>query len=252
MSHNRMREDRISSARRGRVHCDSSRTVLSLCFSMRLCGPDRNKRMSSASSAVPGEPEPAWDIARLFPLQGHWSEGCYLSFTESLNELVELVDGRVEVLEMPTKSHQKVVHYLLNLLLAFLQAGRLGDAISSPYRVRLRGQTFREPDIAAYLTQHLDRFGERYGEGADLVLEVVSDDPASRTRDYEDKRRDYAQAGIPEYWIVDPAEQHIVVLQLEGDDYVQLGDFGMQDEAESKILPGFRVAVAPVVLASHA
>ncbi|MCH5376181.1 MAG: hypothetical protein JJ992_19600 [Planctomycetes bacterium] len=36
---------------------------------------------------------------RLFPPQGHWSEGSYLSFTESLDQLVELVDGRVEVLE---------------------------------------------------------------------------------------------------------------------------------------------------------
>jgi Uma2 family endonuclease len=207
--------------------------------------------MSSSSPGLAGKPEPAWDIARLFPPQGHWSEGSYLSFTESLNQLVELVDGRVEVLEMPTKSHQKIVHYLLNLLLTFLSTGRLGDAVSAPYRVRLRGETFREPDIIVYLAEHLSRFGERYGEQADVVMEVVSGDAASRTRDYEDKRRDYAQAGIPEYWIVDPTEQRILVLGLAGDKYKVSGEFAVGDEAESNVLKNFRVNVARVLHAGE-
>lgn len=208
--------------------------------------------MSSASPLLPEKPEPAWDIARLFPPQGHWTEGSYLSFTESLNQLVELVDGRVEVLEMPTKSHQKVVHYLLQLLLAFLKARRLGDALSAPYRVRLRGENYREPDIVVYLAEHLSRFGERYGEGADVVMEVVSGDAASRARDYEDKRRDYAAAGIPEYWIVDPAQRRIVVLSLEGAAYTAYGEFGVGEEAESKVLAGLRINVARVFEAGEA
>jgi len=93
--------------------------------------------MSSASSAAPDKPEPAWDIARLFPPQGYWSDGSYLSFTESLNQLVEVVDGRVEVLESPTKSHQEIVQCLLNLLFAYLTTRKLGDAVCAPYRVRL-------------------------------------------------------------------------------------------------------------------
>ena len=207
--------------------------------------------MSPISPAMPGKTEPAWDIARLFPPQGCWSEGSYLSFTETLNQLVELVEGRVEVLEMPTKSHQKIVQHLLSLLLTFLTTRRLGDAISAPYRVRMRDQTFREPDIVVYLTEHLGRFGERYGEGADLVMEVVSDDAAGRTRDYEDKRRDYAKAGIPEYWIVDPAERRILVLRLEGDQYATSGEFAMGEEAVSDVLDEFRVQVADVFQAGE-
>jgi Uma2 family endonuclease len=205
--------------------------------------------MSSLPTSLPGKPEPAWDIARLFPPQGHWSEGSYLSFTESLNQLVELVDGRVEVLETPTKSHQKIVHYLLNLFLTFLTTNRAGDAVGAPYRVRLRGETYREPDITVYLTEHLDRFGERHGEGADLVVEVVSDDPAGRTRDYEDKRHDYARAHVSEYWIVDPAKRWITVLVLEADEYAVSGEFTPGDEAESKILDGFRADVSGVLQA---
>lgn len=202
--------------------------------------------------ALPGQPEPAWDIARMFPPQGHWSEGSYLSFTESLNQLVELVDGRVEVLEIPTKSHQKIVQYLLQLLLEFLLPHRLGDAISAPYRIRLRDQSYREPDLVVYLSEHLNRFGERYDEGADLVMDVVSGDTVSRTRDYEDKRRDYAKAGIPEYWIIDPAERRVLVLQLAGDAYSVFGEYTVGEEACSQRLKGFRVDISRLFDAGEA
>ena len=45
-----------------------------------------------------------------------------------------------------------------------------------------------------------------------LTVEVVS--PESAKRDYRYKRSEYAAAGIPEYWIIDPGEQKITVLQL--------------------------------------
>jgi Uma2 family endonuclease len=164
---------------------------------------------------------------------------------------MELVDGRVEVPEMPTKSHQKIVQFLLQLLLTFLAARRLGDAVSAPYRVRVRDRTYREPDIVVYLAEHLSRFGERYGEGADLVVEVVSEDAASRARDYEDKRRDYAEAKIPEYWIVDPFDRRILVLCLQGQRYDVFGEFAAGDQAQSRILSGFCVDVDHVVQAGE-
>ena len=191
--------------------------------------------------------EPAWEIATLFPPQGAWTEGAFLSFTESLGQLVELVDGSIEVPAMPTKTHQQVVHALLTMLLAFLRSARAGDAVAAPYRMRLREGTFREPDIVVYSAAHLERFGERYGEPADLVVEVVSDDDASRARDYEDKRRDYAAAGIPEYWIVDPAQGRVVVLALAGGDYETAGDHGVNDVAVSRLFRGFEVAVGPLL-----
>lgn len=205
--------------------------------------------MASVIPPVPNQPEPAWEIARLFPPQGQWSETRYLSFTEDLNQLVELVAGRVEVLEMPTKSHQKVVQHLLNLFVTFLTSRGLGDAISAPYRVRLMDGNFREPDVVVYRTEHLDRFGERYGDGADLVVEVVSEDDASRSRDYIDKRREYAASGIPEYWIVDPFEKCVRVLHLDGDTYAVAEEFGIGDEAKSVILPDLSVSVTDIFAA---
>jgi Uma2 family endonuclease len=199
--------------------------------------------------ASPGLPQPAWAIATLFPPQGEWTDAAYLSFTEPLGQLVELVDGSIEVPAMPTKTHQQIVHALLAMLLAFLRAGKAGDAVAAPYRMRLRAGTFREPDICVYTAAHLDRFGERYGEPADLVIEVVSDDPASRVRDYEDKRRDYATARIPEYWIVDPAAGRLIVLALAGEGYAAAGEYGIDDVASSPLLPGFTVEVGPLLRA---
>jgi Uma2 family endonuclease len=196
----------------------------------------------------PASPEPAWEIATLFPPQGEWSEAAYLSFTESLGQFVELVDGSIEVPAMPTKTHQQIVHAMLAMLLGFLRASHAGDAVAAPYRMRLREGTFREPDVAVYTTEHLDRFGERYGEPADIVIEVVSDDAASRVRDYEDKRRDYATAGVPEYWIVDPSAGRVLVLALSENGYAVAADCGLTDDVSSRVLPGFTVAVAAVLL----
>jgi Uma2 family endonuclease len=53
----------------------------------------------------------------------------------------------------------------------------------------------------------------KYADGADLVIEVLSKD---RDRDLQMKRLEYAQAGIPEYWIGDPRDQRITVLRLAG------------------------------------
>jgi Uma2 family endonuclease len=82
-----------------------------------------------------------------------------------------------------------------------------------------------------------------YWDGADLVMEVVSpDDPA---RDLETKRREYAQAGIPEYWLVNPLDETIMVLTLleNASVYEVHGVFDRSSVAESVLLPGFTVDV---------
>jgi hypothetical protein len=89
----------------------------------------------AADRATPHEP--AWEIARLFPAQGAWTEEAYLSFTESMNQFCELVDGRVQVPDTPTKTHRQIVRALLALFLAYLRPQRRGDAIAAPYRVRV-------------------------------------------------------------------------------------------------------------------
>jgi Uma2 family endonuclease len=96
------------------------------------------------------------------------------------------------------------------------------------------------------MTDHLDRFGERYGEPPDMVVEVVSDDEASRVRDYEDTHHDYAAAGLPEYWIVDPGRRRVIAHVLGTAGYAVAGEDGPADVAPSGICPGFSVPVGPL------
>lgn len=182
---------------------------------------------------------PTWEIAHLFPEQGEWSEEEY--FNLDTNHLIEYVDGCLEFLPIPTKTHQLLVQFLVRLLQDFVQPRSLGTVVSAPYRVRLREGLFREPDILLAFPGR--RLQEAESDGADLVVEVVSPDPKSRKRDLKEKRTEYAAAAIPEYWIVDPEQQTITVLVLDGDEYRIHGEFKPGQTATSILLDGFAVDV---------
>lgn len=183
---------------------------------------------------------PTWAIALLYPRQGDWSVEEYLALPT--NRLVEYTDGRLEFLPMPTTLHQCILMFLLKTLDAF--AAKLGLVLPAGVVVQVSPGKYREPDVVFMLNEHRDRVGKRYWEGADLVMEVVSDDPDSRRRDLIEKRREYARAGIPEYWIVDAKKKQITVLRLEGKKYAVHGTFKAGKTARSHLLPGFTVDVA--------
>jgi Uma2 family endonuclease len=199
-------------------------------------------------ASIPGPivGQPAWELALLYPLQGEWGDYEYLAFTAATNRLIELADGRIEILPMPTSSHQRILLYLYTQLQAFILPSQLGEALCAPLRVKIQDGKFREPDVVFMLEQHRARMGEDFWEGADLVMEVVSPDPESRKRDLQQKPLDYAAAGIPEYWIIDPEEKRITVLVLNGDRYQKLGEFGEGETASSALLSGFAVDVSEV------
>lgn len=183
----------------------------------------------------------------LFPAQGQWTEADYLALNGE-NWIVELSEGCVEFLPMPTISHQDIVCYLFTMLNAFVMAGKLGSVYFAPMPVRLWAGKFREPDVMFFTPGRIaDR--DKQPEGVDLAMEVVSDDKESRKRDLETKRIEYAAAKIPEYWIIDPKLHQITVLRLEGETYGVHGTFGARTNASSALLPGFEVNVDAVFAA---
>ena len=188
--------------------------------------------------------EPAWDVARLFPDQGSWSEDDYLAL--DTNRLVEFSDGCVEFLPMPTLSHQLMALFLYRALQSFVSARALGTVLVAAYKVKLWEGKYREPDLIFVSTEHESRLGEQFSQGADLVIEVVSNE--GRQRDLEIKRQEYARAGIAEYWIVDPQVQQITVLALEGSAYVVHGSYSRGVDAESRLLTRFKVNVTDVLI----
>jgi Uma2 family endonuclease len=176
-------------------------------------------------------------------LQGLWTVEQYLRLTDGSNRLVEFTDGALEVLPMPTERHQAISQFLLLALLQFLQP-RGGRVFYAPLRVQIRKEKFREPDLLVMLNAADPRRQDAFWLGADLVMEIVS--PDNPERDKVVKRVDYAEALIPEYWIVDPEEETITVLRLEGEGYVEHGVFRRGEEATSRLLSGFYVAASEV------
>jgi Uma2 family endonuclease len=192
------------------------------------------------TQAYPPGVEPAWEIALLFPPQGGWSVDDYFTLTERTNKLVEFTAGRIEVLEMPTIEHQLIVLYLMDALRA-VEQGKRGIALMAPHPTLLGSNRIREPDIVFKLRKNKPRPDERYFQGADLVMEVVSPDKSSHQRDYCQKRSDYAEADVSEYWIVDPQAKRVTVLALENGKYVEHSVAESGKFAESRLLDGFRI-----------
>ena len=190
--------------------------------------------------------EPAWRIALLFPTQGNWTEADYLAL--DAGRLVEFERGCVEVLDMPSKEHQRIVQYVYRMLFAFVEARMLGEVFVAPLPVRLWEQKFREPDVVFVARGRADYQG--YPEGADLLVEVVSDDAASRRRDLATKRDEYSKAGVLEYWMIDPRERQVAVGSLR-DGIYEVQEFGDGGGVRSIRLPGFELSVTAILNAAN-
>ncbi len=194
-------------------------------------------------AAVQPLSEYAQTVLDLMPGQGQLSDEDYLRLTDSTSRLIEFTDGNLETLPWPTDVHQSIVGSLFVLLKAFV-VPLGGKAHFSPIRLRIRPGKYREPDVILVKNAKDRRRGNRFWIGADLALEVVS--PDKPLRDLVDKRIDYAEANIPEYWIVNPQTETITVLRLEGTSYVEHGVFVRGQQATSVILAGFAVDVGDV------
>jgi Uma2 family endonuclease len=193
----------------------------------------------------------ALDLAEMLPAPGSWSAEDYLWLSGRTKQLVELADGWLEVVPMPTERHQRILLALYRVLHAYLDPLG-GIVLVAPLRLRLADRRFREPDLLLLRDASDRRRGERFWTGADLVVEVLSpDDP---DRDLVVKRAEYAAAGIGEYWIVDPEQDTVTVLGRggrgsvvvpepepaatdESDGYVELGRYERGDRVTSRALP---------------
>ena len=188
-------------------------------------------------------------LCEVLPPQGAWSDDAYLWLTDHSNRLIEFTDGYVQELPMPTFTHQAVLAFLYDLFRAYLKP-RGGVVMFAALRVRIRAGNFREPDLLLLRDRADTRCQDRYWLGADLVAEVIS--PDNPDRDLVEKRADYAEAGIPEYWIVDPRDETIRVLTLQGAAYVEHGEYVRGNTATSPLLAGFAAEVSAVFDAAAA
>lgn len=176
------------------------------------------------------------------PQQGDWTYEAYAALTED-GECYEIVQGVLIMSPSPQFNHQRFMMRLSGYLCKQIIEQQLGEVVASPFDVVLSPQNVFQPDLLVVLNEHLNRIQERCLMGApDLVVEVIS--PSSKLYDRVSKHMAYEQAGIPEYWLVDPRAQQIELFVLEGEKYRSLGIFKGEQTLPSRIVPEMTTPVA--------
>ena len=167
---------------------------------------------------------------------------------------VEFVAGTLVFHPMPTFVHERLIKEFRRLLEAAFEPSGRGEVFPAGLLCRVF-HDHPEEDDRDRLPDHVvvvpDCPRPDYPLAEDILMlaEVVSDDRRSVTRDHVEKRAEYAAAGIPEYWIVDPTDRDdpfILVLALPpgADEYAEHGTFRPGDVADSPNHPGLRCDVA--------
>lgn len=133
--------------------------------------------------------------ARRLPM----TEEEFLQIPESLDH-IELIDGEVHMAPAPTFDHQNVLLRLVRLVDAWARANPPAVAAFSPLDIRMAPGRILQPDAMLWLGGLADR-SSPITTIPDLVVEVLSGKPSY---DRLTKKLIYFEAGVREYWIVDP------------------------------------------------
>lgn len=150
----------------------------------------------------------------------------------------ELIDGQMYNMAPPGRSHQRVVAELTYQISRFVREKQGNcEVYPAPFGVFLNQDeiNYLEPDVSVICdTSKLD---EKGCHGApDWVIEVVS--PSSRRMDYFVKLFRYQNAGVREYWIVDPQKQRVCVYNFEQE---TAEEYSFGEEIPAGIYEGFSI-----------
>lgn len=148
---------------------------------------------------------------------GGWTRERYLQEAPD-NQIWEFVGGEVIMHSPATAEHQRIVSFLNRLLGGYCETRGWGEVLTGPGALDLLPNVTREPDLFVVAPEDTDRAtGTPLAITPALIIEVTS--PSTRRMDLEEKTAEYAQAGVPEYWVVDLTESELVVHRLDEERY---------------------------------
>ncbi len=156
----------------------------------------------------------------------------YLAYDDNSEKLYELFNG--ELIEIPPEPgyNVEIANRLFILFALMLGSDRVrGHGLE----LEVRGEPKnRYPDLTIIREEHIQQLAKRNTIRLSmspplLVVEVVSPGEIQRDRDYIAKRVQYQDRGIPEYWIVDPQTETLLILALQGTTYSEARTFSGDD-----------------------
>jgi Uma2 family endonuclease len=153
----------------------------------------------------------------------------------------DLIDGIIYMASPDNTDANDLFMWLGGLMYDFAQVKDLGRVFGSRVAFQLDETNAPEPDIAFVKKRRLRLVKRGRVDGPpDLAVEIVS--PESRERDFEQKRKQYLEAGVREYWIVDELQRKVTLLRLNAKGkYREVRP--RNGQLRSQVLPAFWILV---------
>ena len=177
------------------------------------------------------------------PLEKYYTYSDYLTWDDDIR--YELIDGIPYAMAGASRAHQEIASEIHGQLYMFLR-GEPCKSYIPPFDVRLNAESYDDivvqPDIMVVCD--MDKLDDKSCIGSpDMIVEVIS--PSSKRHDKETKYQIYQNAGVREYWIIDPAEQTVEAHVLESGKYIK-SLYTQADTAPVHVLEGCRIHLAEV------
>lgn len=157
----------------------------------------------------------------------------------------ELIDGQIYYMAPPSRKHQRITVELSTIINNYIKSQNGSCEVDiAPFAVFLNenSRNYVEPDISVICDPN--KLNDKGCSGApDWIIEIVS--PGSRRMDYFTKLFKYRNAGVREYWIVDPDKNRIMVYNFETED---TGDYTFSDSVKAGIYNDFFINFSEISL----
>ena len=159
----------------------------------------------------------------------------------------ELDDGVLYIMASGTPDHQFLHRQFSRFLDDFLDGFEEPPAQFYQEMTTVLSRELQrapEPDIVIILSERRDIVSRARVEAPpDIIVEILSTD---RNRDLVRKRRIYAEAGVPEYWPIDPRNDTVTQLELRDGEYIERAVLGSDDILTTPLLPGLTIPLAAI------
>jgi Uma2 family endonuclease len=181
----------------------------------------------------------------------------FLAYDDGTDTRYEMVDGILVEMGAESTINTRIAVFLIR---CFLRLGLNDDRIGIKQMIAVPsgGVTTREPDLMI----HSEESARAIDHAPQAILKLDNPDPLlvievvspgkpgepNYDRDYIEKRREYAERGIPEYWIVDPEREVILVLTLADETYQEQSFLGT-DAIASSTFPNLNLTAVQILKA---